>query len=74
MTNGLAEVVEATGNQHDAVSKVGFGVAKALFDDAYALHSRQDVLDCHWIWLTTRLCSRSWALRSLPGFFLIGYW
>ena len=45
MAKGLAEVVEATGDQHDLVSKPRFGVAKAVFDDPYPLHSCQNVLD-----------------------------
>ena len=44
MTNRLAEVMEAAGNQHNPVGKPRLGVAKALFDDPYTLHSCQNVL------------------------------
>ena len=45
MTDGLAEVMKATGNQHDPVGKARFGVAKAVFDDPYPFHPSQNMLD-----------------------------
>ena len=39
--------MEATGNQHDPVSKARFGVAKAIFNDSYALDPSQYMLNHH---------------------------
>lgn len=47
MTNRLAEVVEAAGDEHHPISKARFGVAKAIFDDPDALHPSQNMLNRH---------------------------
>ena len=47
MTNGLAEVVQTTGDQHDVVRKPRFGVAKAVFDDPPPLYACQNMLHGH---------------------------
>lgn len=47
MADGLAEVVEAASDEHDPVGKPRFRVAEAVFDDAYSLHSRQNMLHGH---------------------------
>lgn len=44
MTNRLAEVVEATGDEHDPVGKAGFGVPKAVFHDPDTLDPGQHML------------------------------
>ena len=45
MTNRLAKVVEAAGDEHDSVSKARLDVAEALFDDPDALDPGQHMLD-----------------------------
>lgn len=47
MANGLAKVVETASDEHDPVSKPRLGVAEAIFDDPYSLHSGQNMLYCH---------------------------
>gem|GEM_PF-6355640 len=47
MTDVLTEVVQATRDEHDTVSKACFRIPKAVFDDPYPLDSRQDMLHCH---------------------------
>ena len=47
MTDVLTEVVQATRDEHDAVSKACFRIPKAVFDDPYPLDPRQNMLHCH---------------------------
>lgn len=44
MANGLAEVVEAAGDEHHPIRKSRFGVSEAVLDNPYPLHSCQNVL------------------------------
>ena len=69
MPHGLTEVMETTSNEHHPVCKPRFGVAEAIFDDPYSLHSGQNMLYRH-----PDLADHAIMLPLLtPGRFLMGW-
>lgn len=65
MTEGLTEIVEATGDEHHAVSKARFSIPKALLHNTHPLDPSQDVLGHD-----TNLANQPIVLLFLIGAFL----